>query len=144
MRRAIAPLAAGFALAVMTVIVFAVVRDMPPVSTEGLPPASLAPDCPAGQGAGTQHITRVAGSGFPTAREALGSALATGSSQSVATSEFIGRYVRLGAGGDATLGREFTLVGLDGELEVMALATWQHDGGWLVSIVSHCYEAPPG
>jgi hypothetical protein len=55
------------------------------------------------------------------------------------TSDFSGRYVRVGNDPNATLGRELTLEYPDGSLWVLALATWQSDGGWLVSGHSRCF-----
>jgi hypothetical protein len=117
--------------------------DEPPISLDRLPLATGEPDCAAGQGVGTGHILWTQGSGFPTAREALAAALGTAEGQLGSAPDFTGRYVRVGGGPHATLGREFTLEGPDGELEVMALAIWQSEGGWLVSGHAQCFVPPP-
>jgi hypothetical protein len=117
--------------------------DDPPISPLGLPPATVEPDCAAGQGVGFGHILWTRGSGFPTAREALAAALGTAKGQLGSASDFTGRYVRVGGGPHATLGREFTREDADGELEVMALAIWQSEGGWLVFGHTQCFIPPP-
>jgi hypothetical protein len=110
----------------------------PPVDVAGLPPAMGEPACEAGQGVGRGDILWAEGTSFPTPREALEAALVGMRGLGMA-SDFSGRYVRVGNGPNATLGREFTLEYPDGNLWVLALATWQSDGGWLVSGHSQCF-----
>jgi hypothetical protein len=114
-----------------------------PVDVAGLPPAMREPACEAGQGVGTGHILWAEGSSFATPREALAAALGHTDPWGDAIQDFSGRFVRVGSGPNATLGREFTLEYPDRSLEVLALAMWQSDGGWLVSGHSHCYTPPP-
>jgi hypothetical protein len=143
-RRTIVSFAVGSALMAIAVALLAGGRAEPPVPMEGLPPATVEPDCPVGRGVGAYHVTWVEGSGFPTAREALVATLRTAKWHLGSSSGFTGRYVQVADGKDSTLGREFTLMGSDGALEVMGLAVWQPDGGWLVSGLTQCYLSPHG
>jgi hypothetical protein len=108
------------------------------VPLAGLPPAMREPACEPGQGVGSGDILWAEGASFPTPRDALEAAWEGTRGLGVA-SDFSGRYVRVGNGPNATLGREFTLVHPDGSLWVLALATWQSDGGWLVSGHHQCF-----
>jgi hypothetical protein len=123
----------GFGLAILGGLVAASSRsDELPVPLAGLPPAMGEPACEAGQGVGSGDILWTEGTSFPTPREALDAAWVGTRGLGIA-SGFSGRYVRVGNGPNATLGKEFALEYPDGSLWVLALATWQSDGGWLVS-----------
>jgi hypothetical protein len=134
-------LAIGSGLLVVGVL--AAGDEEPPVDVAGLPPAMGEPECTAGMGVGTGHILWAEGSSFATPREALAAALGNTDPWGDAIQDFSGRFVRVGSGPNATLGREFTLEYPDGSLEVLALATWQSDGRWLVSGHSQCYTPHP-
>ena len=132
----------GLLLAIAALLVAGVLAvasdEEPPVDVAGLPPAMGEPACDAGQGEGSGDILWAEGTSFPTPREALEAALVGIRGLGMA-SDFSGRYVRVGNGPNATLGREFTAEYPDGNLWVLALATWQSDGGWLVSGHYQCF-----
>lgn len=133
--------AIGSGLAIVGVLV-ATGADEPPLPVAGLPPAMGEPECATGQGVGTGDILWASGTSFATPREALEAAW-VGIDGLGTPSDFSGQYVRVGSGPKAALGREFTTEHPDGSLWVLALATWQSDGGWLVSGHSQCYTPPP-
>jgi hypothetical protein len=129
----------GFGLAILGGLVVASSgNDEPPVPVAGLPPAMGDAACEPRQGVGSGEILWAEGASFPTPREALEAAWVGVHGLGIA-SDFSGRFVRVGSGPNATLGREFTLEYPDGRLWVLALAMWQSDGGWLVSGHSHCF-----
>jgi hypothetical protein len=95
----------------------------PPLPVAGLPLAMTEPACASGQGVGSGEILWTSGTSFATPREALEAAW-VGTDGLGIPSDFSGRYVQVGIGADATLGREFTTHYPDGSLWVLALATW--------------------
>lgn len=139
--RGVVLLAIGSGLAVIGVLA-ATGAEEPPIPVAGLPLAMGEPECTAGQDVGTGAILWTSGSSFATPREALEAAW-MGIDGLGSPADFSGRFVRVGNGPEATLGAEFTSEHPDGTLPVLALATWQPDGGWLVSGHRQCFTPLP-
>ena len=122
----------AIALAILAGV--AVGRADPSPSVSGLPRAMGQPDCAPGEAPSTHHIDYMDGTGYPTPREALDTALAIGHGH-MDPGDFSSRDVRVG---DQAI-REFTLERPDGSLWALAVATPGSDGGWVVSTVYECF-----
>ena len=105
----------------------------PSPSVSGLPRAMRQPDCAPGEKYSRHEIDYMYGTGYPTPRDALDTALANGHGH-LASGDFSSRAVRVG---DQAV-REFTLERPDGSFLALAVATPGSDGGWVVSTVYEC------
>ncbi|MBA3737319.1 MAG: hypothetical protein H0W97_01995 [Actinobacteria bacterium] len=112
----------------------AVGADPSSLSVSGLPRAMGHPDCAPGEEYSRHEIDYMYGTGYPTPRDALDTALAVGHGH-LASGDFASRDVRVG---DEAV-REFTLERPDGSLWALAVATPGTDGGWVVSTVYECF-----
>jgi hypothetical protein len=121
-------------LAIVAGVAFGAGNDPSP-SVSGLPRAMGRPDCAPGEGYSRHEIDYMYGAGYPTPREALEKALATGHGH-LDLADFSSRAVRVGA----QAGQEFTLQRPDGSPWALAVATQGSDGGWLVSTVYECFS----
>jgi hypothetical protein len=111
------------------------------VPVSGLPVAMHVVRCASGGSIGAD-ILWIRGSGFETPEAALTAGIAREDAERFDPALFSKRYVRLGGGPHAGLGAEFTQVRADGDHPyVLVLASWSHDGGWLVRGYSMCAEA---
>ena len=100
-------------------------------SVAGLPRVMGEPECAPGEGYSHHEIDYRYGSGSPTARGALDSALPG----HMDPADLSSRAVRVGDDGVW----EFTLERLDGSLEALAVGNHRPDSGWLVSTVYTCF-----
>jgi hypothetical protein len=107
----------------------------PSPSVSGLPRAMGQPDRAPGEAPSTRNIDYVYGTGYPTPREALDTALAVGGGH-LDPGDLSSRDVRVGY----ETAREFTLERPDGSLWALAVATPASDGGWVVSTVYGCFS----